>query len=82
MEVNGAYAARRSLLESVEGGSDYYLTEGNVKKICGTNGEEFLQNSIVFQGWRHDSANPENQTLVVENQGGNIEYETSGDFKL
>ncbi len=56
--VNGTYAIRRCLLESVIGGSDYFSTEGHIihTKIsdapAGFN--EAIQNNVTFEGWRHD----------------------------
>mgnify|MGYP002624152997 CR=1 FL=1 len=51
--INGAYSVRRCLLESIEGGSDYFVTEGQVLHITGPNGEELIQNRVLFEGWRH-----------------------------
>jgi ribosomal protein L33 len=73
-EINGAYSARRSLLESIDGGSDYFVTEGVFSHFDGPNGESLLQNGIVFQGWRHDSTDPEDQLLKIANEKGDVEY--------
>ena len=82
LEINGAYAVRRSLLESIYGGADYFVTEGIIGRVKGANGEDLIQNTIVFQGWRHDSTKPEEQVLKVGSKEGSVEYETSGEFQL
>lgn len=82
LEINGAYAARRSLLESIYGGADYFVTEGVINRAKGNNGEDLFQNMIVFQGWRHDSTKSEEQALRVGTNEGSVEYETSEEFQL
>ena len=82
LEINGAYAARRSLLESIYGGADYFVTEGVINRANGNNGEDLFQNMIVFQGWRHDSTKTEEQALRVGTEEGSVEYETSEEFQL
>lgn len=82
LEINGSYAARRSLLESIYGGADYFVTEGIINHAKGANGEDLIQNMIVFQGWRHDSSKIEEQVLKVESEEGSVKYETSEEFQL
>ncbi len=81
-EINGEYGVRRSLLESIDGGADYYITEGIINHGKGPGSENVLQNTIVFQGWRHDCSEPEKQTLTVSTEKGKTEYETSDEFQL
>ncbi len=52
--INGAYAVRRGLLESVIGGSDYYITEGVVTQTPLSDGEVAIQDKVNFEGWIHD----------------------------
>lgn len=53
--MNGPYTARRCLLESVVGGSDYFLTEGAVVRVRNQQtGQEVVQNQVSFEGWRHE----------------------------
>ena len=80
--VNGEYSARRSLLESIDGGSDYFVTEGTIIPISGPNGEQLLHNRIIFEGWRHDNSVPRDQTLSVSNGEEVTSYETSGEFQV
>lgn len=53
-EISGAYIERRSILESIEGGADYFATEGVVSRNTTPDGKVILQNKILFNGWRHD----------------------------
>lgn len=53
-EVNGAYAVRRCILESVIGGADYFSTEGVVVRGRMPDGQIAVQNRINFEGWRHE----------------------------
>lgn len=53
-EINGAYAVRNCLLESIVGGSDFFSTEGIVIKGSTPEGRLAVQNQICFQGWRHE----------------------------
>ena len=81
-EINGAYAERRSFLESINGGSDYFVTEGVINHIKSENGET-ISHDCLFQGWRHDAPAPEEQVLKVgvgSEEG--VEYESKGDFQL
>ena len=80
--VNGEYSARRSLLESIEGGSDYFVTEGVINPISGPKGEQLLHNKIIFEGWRHDNSVPSNQTLCVSDGEEVNSYEVSGEFQV
>ena len=52
--INGVYTARRCLLESISGGSDYFCTEGTVIRGTMENGQTAVQNRVSFEGWRHD----------------------------
>lgn len=79
-EIQGAYAARRCLLESVVGGSDYYVTEGQILRAVSPDGNQLIQNRINFEGWRHeDNAAITDQEPAV--QGGEIQYERSENYQ-
>lgn len=80
-EINGAFSERRSLLESINGGSDYFITEGSISHIK-INNNDAVSTKIVFEGWRHDSSIPEQQTLTIGNEDKVLKYETGGDFQL
>lgn len=54
-EVNGAYAVRRCLLESVVGGADYFSTEGIITRGVMPDGQVAIQNRVNYEGWRHDT---------------------------
>lgn len=75
--VNGVYAVRRCLLESISGGSDYFITEGEVVR-----NNNIPQNYVKFEGWRHDDSDViAQQRYLAEDEEGVI-YETSGEFQL
>ena len=84
-DINGAYAVRRAFLESITGGSDYYITEGQIVHVrladapAGVN--EAIQNNIFYDGWRHE----EQHGLILESNNpdgsGNI-YERTAEFQL
>ena len=82
LDINGAYAVRRSLLESVIGGSDYFVTEGEMVHVIGPNGEDIVQDKITFQGWRHDYTITTDEVLIINEGKEPVEYETSGEFQL
>lgn len=81
--INGAFSARRCLLESVVGGSDYYSTEGNVEIAIGSDGKPFKYIRSSYEGWRHDDLyddghmvfNDKNEEVVYERAEGS-EYQT------
>ena len=45
-EINGAYAVRRGLVESLKGGADYFVTEGECVHGQDSNGQQVIQNRI------------------------------------
>lgn len=81
-KISGGYSVRRSLLESIDGGSDYFVTEGEILLGTGPHGEQLFQNKIVFEGWRHDNSIPRTQTLSVSDGEEVTDYESSGEFQV
>ena len=79
-EVNGAYAVRRSLLESIAGGSDYFSTEGVVVRGKMPDGQIAIQNRVNFEGWRHDHSS-DNPKVAVNVGGGEVVYERSDEYQ-
>lgn len=53
-EINGAYMARRCLLESILGGSHFFATEGTVVRGNTNDGQLAVKNVVKFNGWRHE----------------------------
>lgn len=78
-DVNGAYAVRRSILESVIGGADFFSTEGVVNKGTMPDGQIAIQNRVDFEGWRHDCLSDED-ALKDESEKGAILYERSDEY--
>lgn len=79
-DINGAYAVRRCLLESVVGGSDYFSTEGVVSKATLSDGQIALQNRVNYEGWRHERSF---DIMRVSNADGKEEivYERSNEYQ-
>lgn len=84
-KINGEYAVRRALLESVKGGSDYFISEGRIVhlKIQNVPGvvNTALQNEPIFEGWRHDNL-IEGSYDNVNGEGEKNEYESTDQFQL
>lgn len=53
-EINGAYSVRRCVLESIDGGADFFSTEGVITRGSLPDGQMAIQNRVDFEGWRHD----------------------------
>jgi len=73
--INGAYIIKRGLLESVSGGSDYFVTEGRCNPVRLSDGQIAFRNEITFEGWRKDIdiTNVNLGNNIEEN--GDVEYE-------
>ncbi len=48
------YSMRRALIESVEGGTDVFLSEGILSKHNLQNGQVAIQDNRTYEGWRHE----------------------------
>jgi hypothetical protein len=60
------YECRRALIESIEGGTDVFLTNGALVKTTQTINQPpplppitrtTIENQIIFQGWKHEENN-------------------------
>ena len=56
----GNYSIKRVLVETINGGSSYFVTEGmvtlaNVQTQPNIPPQQVLQNEILFEGWKHES---------------------------
>ena len=81
VEINGAYTVRRVLVESLKGGADYFVTEGEVVHGQDSNGQQMIQNNIQFEGWRHEET--EMLNLKISNIGSeDVYYERSDEFQI
>lgn len=79
--INGSYAARRSLLESVSGGSHYFSTEGIIVKGTTQDGRVAIQNQVKFEGWRHDLSFVDSEMIAYNNDGEEVKYERSDEYQ-
>ncbi len=81
--INGAYSVKRGVLESISGGSDYFITEGRCNQIRLQDGQMAINNEIIFEGWRKSSiADRMYVTNNVINDDGDLIYEHAGDDGL
>lgn len=74
-EINGAYAARRCLLESVAGGSHYFVTEGVVVHGTTPEGQLAIQDRVKYSGWRHEVAINQTQVMEIKDNEEDVIYE-------
>lgn len=79
--IQGAYAVRRGFVESVDGGSDYFVTEGRCMTVTTPNGPA-IQVNKVFEGWRHDERISQLQTAQVNLPEGEVRYEQDDVFRI
>lgn len=79
--IQGAYAVRRGFIESVVGGSDFFVTEGRCSTVTTPNGPA-IQVNKVFEGWRHSETSELPQTAQVLTLDGEVNYEQDDEFKL
>lgn len=78
--INGAFAVRRCFIESIEGGSDYFVTEGLVNKQLVNNKIE-VKIATNFEGWRNDVVSITPKEIKSQIDGG-VEYEKSDEHVL
>lgn len=79
--IQGAYAVRRGFIESVAGGSDYFVTEGRCATVATPNGPA-IQLNKVFEGWRHDANASQPQCAQVNMRGEEVRYEQDDVFRI
>lgn len=65
----GAYSIKRGLIESVDGGNDYYLSQGKITIVSLPNGQCGINDERIFEGWKHDEL--ENDNLGGQSDTGN-----------
>lgn len=69
----GAYNVKRALIESVSGGSNYFVTEGVVKQIAvpgnpGQVSQQEIQITKIFEGWKYESNNNNTTDDATDNE--------------
>lgn len=59
----GFYNVNRALIESIDGGSDTFTTQGIIERIEIPNipGQQAIQTTKVFEGWKHETTNANNK---------------------
>lgn len=80
LEINGEFAIRRSLIESIVGGSDFFITEGRVVKEKESEGREYSRVIIQNESWRHEEPVGNNEIREKSEKGGNLIYESDNEF--
>ena len=79
--IQGAYAVRRGFIESIVGGSDFFVTEGRCS-VAATPDGPALKVDKLFEGWRHDVAPLMPQTAQVITPEGEVHYEQDDAFRI
>ena len=82
--VNGEFAVRRGLLESILGGADYFVSEGVIQHVKTADGRMTVQSKMKFEGWKHDTETVNDDILGIKD-GNNYEevgYEASDEFQM
>ena len=74
-EINGAYIARRCLLESIAGGSDYFETEGEIIHGTTKDGQMAIKNMVKYNGWRHEGTTRKTQIIEIKESEEEVVYE-------
>lgn len=49
------YSMRRALIESIDGGCDVFLSEGNLSKQSLPNGQSAIHDNRTFESWKHEN---------------------------
>lgn len=80
-KMQGAYAVRRGFIESIDGGSDYFVTEGRNSLVATTNGPT-IKAEKLFEGWRHESTPRAPQIAQIVTSEGEVQYEQDDSFGL
>ena len=78
----GAYSVRRSFVESISGGSDYFSSEGKKDLVALPNGQKVIQDEKHFEGWRHESGDSLPKVVEISEDGGALRYEQDDKFGL
>lgn len=65
----GTYTIRRGLIESIVGGSDYFVTEGRIVSATTKEGGNVLNNQILYEGWRHEEPLTDTKTVNIIGKG-------------
>jgi len=54
---NGEYNIKRGLIESINGGSYYFLSQGKLSLVTLQNGQQGINDDRQFEGWKHEGGN-------------------------
>lgn len=49
------YTMRRALIESINGCTDIFISEGTLSKVALPNGVQGIQDNRTFDGWKHEN---------------------------
>lgn len=81
--VQGAFAVRRGFIESIAGGSDYFVTEGKMEHVILPDGQPAVQSKTDFEGWRHEQDSVDSpREISMTTERGEVLYEQDDTFKL
>jgi hypothetical protein len=79
--IQGAFAVRRGFIESIDGGSDYFISDGNMVTVE-KDGQQAIQRNMLFEGWRHEKEKTTTQEAIITTTKGDVQYEQDDTFKL
>lgn len=79
--VQGVYAIRRGFIESIDGGSDFFITEGRCTLVTTPNGPA-IKKEKLFEGWRHDAPSGIPQSTQITTSEGEVRYEQDDVFRI
>lgn len=49
------YSLRRAIIESIDGGTDVFLSEGQLSIMNATSGGQLINDNRNFEGWKHEN---------------------------
>jgi hypothetical protein len=80
--IQGAFAVRRGFIESIDGGSDYFISEGSMVTVTAKGKQQAIQTNMLFEGWRHEKEKTSVQEVIITTTEGDVQYEQDDTFKL
>lgn len=80
--INGAFSMRRVFVESIDGGSDFFVTEGRSGVASLPNGTKVNSINKTFEGWRHQNPSTEKNEVFIATEQEKVKYEKDNNFSI
>ncbi len=80
--INGAFSVRRVFIESIDGGSDFFITEGRAGIASLPNGQIVNNIDKLFEGWRHQNPLTEENEVSIVTEQEKVRYEKDDNFSI